>query len=228
MPRRTFLAVRLPVLVIMLLLLLCGLGFGWHYYNRRLALTPAERLWQEMRESGANLRSYHACLKTTLMNVPEESEYEVQIWRDGPERYRLEVTRLAEGKQAGLQVFVLDGERAYLYDPELGDFLALSAAEQVDIPFPALEDYWASILEAGQCEILAEEEGLRHRYYRAEIFPAEPHRYRVREIVWLEAKSLLPVRIETYDAYDCLTQLTVFTMIRINPPLEASLFQVDA
>ena len=89
------------------------------------------------------------------------------------------------------------------------------------------DSYWRSISEAPCFNYLSEESSSRHSYYQVEVVPSEPHRYRVSEQVWLEKRTLLPVRIESYDIAGRLTQVTVFELLQINPTLEAALFEVD-
>ncbi len=229
MPRGRFYAFRLPFLIITLLLVLFGLGFGgWHYYSARLALSTAGQIQQRLRESLQSLDSYYVRFKTNLVNETAENSYLVEIWKSGAHLYRMEMTRAAEDGQTEVQVVIFDGHQAYLYNRELGDFYPVHDIGEARLPYLVLEDYWRSLTEAAEISLVAEEKGVRHSYYLVEVFPDQPHHDRVRDVAWLEAKSLLPVRIEAYDIFDCLTQVTIFEILQINPPLEAALFQIQA
>lgn len=229
MRRLTFMVVRLPLMLMVLLLLIFGLGFGgWHFYHAFVSVDQAAQIQRQMRANIRNLESYYARFKTRLVNVEEDAAYHVEVWKAPPDRYRVEMTRLDSEGKAELQVIIYDGSRSFFYDPALGDFVPVDDLQLGEIPHLVLENYWRSVTDAGSFRLLSEESGTRHRYYLVEVFPAEPNRYRVRELVWLEAKSLLPVRVEIYDAYDCLTQLTTFEIVQLNPAVDASLFHVDA
>jgi outer membrane lipoprotein-sorting protein len=228
MPRFTFLVVRLPLLLATLLLVI-GLGFGgWHFYHALFGVDQAAQIQKQMRGNIRNLESYYARFKTRLLNSDETAAYHVEVWKAAPDRYRVEMTRLDGEGKADLQVVIFDGRKSFFYDPARGDFVPVDELHQGETPHLVLESYWRSVAEAGSFRLLSEESGTRHRYYLVEVFPAEPHRLRVRELVWLEAKSLLPVRVEIYDAYDCLTQLTTFEVVQLNPVLDATLFLVEA
>lgn len=229
MPKGRFYVFRLPLLLLPALLLLFGLGFGgWHYYSARLTFSSAEQIQQRLRVSLQNLDSYYVRFKTNLVHESEEASYRVEIWKSGAELYRMEMTRTAEEGQADVQVVIFDGSRIYLYNGELGEFYPVHDLGEAQLPYLVLEDYWRSLSEASQISLVAEEKGVRHSYYLVEVIPDQPHRERVREVAWLEAKSLLPVRIEMYDIFDSLTQVTIFEILQINPSLEATLFQVRA
>ncbi|MEW5785430.1 MAG: hypothetical protein AB1767_10225 [Bacillota bacterium] len=226
--RVPFYVLRLPVLLLSTALLLFGLGFaGWRYYNTRLALEEAEQIQLRLQESLETLESYYARFKTTLYHTGVQEAYRVDLWKSASAFYRLEMTRLDEGGEAAAQVVVFDGVQAYLYSPDLDDFYPIHDLARPAVPYLILEDYWRSVAEAEQLQLLTSEPGSRHRYYLVEIYPPEPHRHRVRELAWLEAESLLPVRIEIYDIYNSLSQVIAFEIIRLNPELEASLFHIE-
>lgn len=227
--RRLFLVFRLPLLVLVLLAVLLCLGYGgWRLYRHRLHADPASGIRRGMQERIAGLDSYHARFKTIPVGQENNPTYTVEIWSVLPHRYRVEMSTSEEGRQSALQVIIGDRERVYLYDPDSAGFIPVSDPEEAEITGTFLEDYWRSIGEAASIDYLGEERGARHRYYRIEIVPSDPHRYRVSERVWLEQDSLLPVRIESFDAAGRLTQVTVFELLQLNPELEAALFQIGA
>ncbi len=227
-PRGFFLVFRLPLLILMLLGLLCALGFGgWRLHHAFSRADPAKAIQQNMQEKIAGLVSYHARFKTIPVGGKSEIAYSVEIWKEIPNRYRLEMITYEAGEQAHVEIVVGDGDAVYLYDPESGEFLPAGSLAEAETAALALEDYWRSLSEAPCFNYLSEESGSRHHYYRVEVVPAAPHRYRVSERLWLEKSSLMPVRIESFDAAGRLTQVTVFELLQLNPALEASLFSVD-
>ncbi|HHW73815.1 MAG TPA: outer membrane lipoprotein carrier protein LolA [Firmicutes bacterium] len=222
-----FLVFRLPLLLLLLLALLLGLGYGgWRLYYGRYA-DRAGAIRRGMREHIEGLKSYHARFKTVPVGVEDEPTYSVELWREPPHRYRIEMSSGGEGRQQGPQVIIGDRDGAYYYDPESAGFIPLDEKEGNGVSGAFLENYWCSISEAADLNYIGEEKGVRHRYYQIEVIPSEPHRHRVSERVWLEQDSFLPVRIESFDAAGRLTQVTVFELLQLNPVLEAALFQVE-
>jgi outer membrane lipoprotein-sorting protein len=224
-----FLVFRLPLLILLLLGFLFGLSFGgWYFYHHYRNADPAEKIRQRMQDHIASLESYHARFKTIPLGQANELTYSVEIWKELPDRYRVEMITFEGGRQSNLQVIIGDRDRVYLYDQESADFIPAADLAEAEITGRLLEDYWRSISEASSFSYISEERGSRHHYYQVEIIPSEPHRYRVCERVWLEQGSFLPVRIESFDVAGRLTQVTVFELLQLNPLLEAALFQVEA
>lgn len=228
-PRGIFLVFRLPLLLLLLLIFLLSLGYGgWRLYYRYRYADPVEEIRRGMQDHIAGLESYHARFKTIPVGQENELTYSVEIWKEPPDRYRVEMSTAKGGRQSNLQVIIGDRDRVYFYDRDSADFILVAEPAEAEIAGTFLEDYWRSISEASSIEYISEERGARHRYYQVEVIPSEPHRYRVSERVWLEQSSLMPVRIESFDAAGRLTQVTVFELLQLNPVLEAALFQVEA
>lgn len=224
-----FLVFRMPLLILLLLGLLCGLGFaGWRLLFSVPRVDPSAEIRRRMQEKISALESYHARFKTTSAGQGGETLCSVEIWKENPHRFRLEMTTCEEGQPGSVEVIVGDGDGVYLYDRESGEFLPALDPGAAGAAAGSLEDYWRSICEAPCFNYIGEEKASRHSYYLVEIVPAEPHRDRVNERIWLEKKSLLPVRIESFDMAGRLTQVTVFEMLQLNHLFETALFEVDA
>lgn len=223
-----FIVLRLPLLLLLLLALLLGLGYGgWRLYHDRYA-DRAGAIRRGMQEHIDGLESYHARFSTIPIGLKDELTYSVELWREPPHRYRIEMSSEGQGERNSPQVIIGDGDEVYYYDRESGGFIPLDEGMGVEVGGAFLERYWRSISEASVFNYIGEEKGPRHHYYQVEVIPLEPHRYRVSERVWLEQDSLLPVRIESFDAAGRLTQVTVFELLQLNPLLEAALFQVES
>lgn len=221
-----FLVFRMPALILLLLGLLCSLGFaGWRLFFSAPRADPAAELRRRMQEKITALESYHARFITTSTG---ETVCSVEIWKEIPHRFRLEMTTCGEDQPDSVEVIIGNGDQVYLYDRESGEFLPAVDPYEAGIVSGVLESYWRSICEAPCFNYLGEERASRHSYYLVEIIPAEPHRVRVSERIWLEKKSLLPVRIESYDLAGRLTQVTIFELLQLNHPFETALFEVDA
>ncbi|HHX87445.1 MAG TPA: hypothetical protein GX693_04600 [Firmicutes bacterium] len=228
MSRSTFLVFRATTLTALLALLLFSLGFGgWHFYQAYFALTPAEQIQRRLKENLAGIDSYYFRLTSAPASSKREARYLVEIWSSSEDQLRVEAARLEKGAQGGLQVVVRDGSQVYYFDPSLKKFYPVRGHMPEDIPALTLEDYGRDLIEASHLKLLGREEKTRHSYYLVEMIPPEPHRYRCLDKVWLEAESLLPVRIESYDSNLCLRQVTCFEHILLNPCLEAALFEAD-
>ncbi len=227
-PAGIFLVFRLPLLILLILGLLGALGLaGWRHFYGGSNSDPAVVIRRRMEENISALESYHARYRTTPAGEEGETAYSVEIWKEVPHRYRLEMTTTAAGRQSTVEVIIGEHDRVYLYDPGSGGFLPAAGLTETGVSTAFLEDYWHSICEAPLFDYIGEEGGSRHSYYMIEITPAEPHRYRVSEKVWLEKKTFLPVRIESFDLAGSITQVTVFELLQLNPMLEAALFEVD-
>lgn len=228
--RGIFLVLRLPLLILLLLGFLLGAGCGgWHLYQRYRCADPAEAIRRGLQDHLASLESYHTRLKTVPVGPENGLAYLMEIWKESPGRYRIEMSTERGGRQMSHQLIVGDGEQVYLYDHGSADFVPATGTDEDEIELSGtfLEDYWRSISEASVFRYISEKKAARHSYYQIEVTPSEPHRYRVSERVWLEGDSFLPVRVESFDAAGRLTQVTVFELLRLNPALEAALFQVE-
>lgn len=227
-PRRLFWVIRLPLIILLLLAVLLGLGYGgWFLYHHGFYLDRAEAIRRGMSEQIAGLQSYHVRFKTLPVGQEGDPAYCVEFWREPPHRYRIEMSTAGEEQQKELQVIIGGRDGVYFYDRGSAGFVPLEEPAEMEITGTFLEDYWRSISEAAVFKYIGEEKGARHRYYQVEVIPPEPHRCRVSERVWLEQGSFLPVRIESFDAAGRLTQVTVFELLQLNPVLEAALFQVE-
>lgn len=232
LPGQLFLVFRLARVMLLLVLLLAlllggGLGLAGRLNCRESSSPSVSRLRQALEDRLGSLESYYLRCRVVPVGSGERASFLVEIWRSLPDRSRVEVTRLEGREQVGLQVLVMDGSRAYYYDPSLGDFYAVRGRDPVmPAPSTTLEQFWTGLLEAPRMELLAESTSTRHRYYVFEVHPLRPHRHCAVERVWLEADSLLPVRVESYDEHRRLTQVAVFELLQVNPVLAAALFEV--
>jgi outer membrane lipoprotein-sorting protein len=216
--------VRASVMCILAVMVLTGAVLaGWRLYQGHYENLSEEALLRRLEKNLQQIERYHTRFTTTVQ-YHDSQVYQVEIWRCSENGYRVEMITNEEGRQTGLHVMISDGSRAYYYDPEIEDFYEVHDLGLADLPHLALEEYWNSLLDSQELTIVSTEAGLRHRYFRVEIKPGQPHRHRAKELVWLEANSLLPVRIELFDENGLPTQVTVFEMIRINPELEPTLF----
>lgn len=228
MSRSTFLVFRATTLAALLALILFSLGVGgWRIYHTYIALTPSEQIQRQLKDNLAGIESYYLRLTSTPVGSKQEARYLVEIWSSSKDQLRVEATCLEEGTREGLQVVVRDGSQVYYFDPSLKKFYPVRGHMPEDIPVLTLEDYGRNLTDAGHFILLGREDKTRHSYYLVEVVPPEPHRYRCLDKVWLEAESLLPVRIESYDSNLCLRQVTCFEHILLNPILEAALFEAD-
>lgn len=228
MPRGGFLALKVPAIKLAGVAALVALLFGaWQYLGGSQKTVLTRDIQQAFKDNMAGIESYHASFTTALPGDKGNNIYKVEIWKGAPGLYRMEMVELDEqGKQVDSHIVLTDGEECYLYNTELGDFYPVHDLGVYDTPYLILEDYWSSLAQAREFNVLSEEKGARHSYYLVEIYPSEPHLERVRELAWIETESLLPVRLELYDAFGLNTQVTFFEIIRVNPNIEASLFQV--
>ena len=105
--------------VILLLVFMVIVAGGYHYvHNYRM---DGEQIVERALRNGTRLKSYYGSLEIR----PEGNEaqrYFVQTWFLAPACYRVEVFTTYIGEEAPTQVFISDGERHWIYSPEIEDY----------------------------------------------------------------------------------------------------------
>ena len=175
MARRTFLALRLPLLLLPVALLILSLCFsGWYYLHSHPADQNAAQIREQLRDGLDGIAGYYIRFKTTLLYDGINDAYRVDLWKSDSGLYRMEMIRLEGETETAAQVVIFDGSCAYLYSPDLDDFYPIHEVEEYALPSFILEDYWHSVAAAESLNLLSEEAGTRHSYYLVEIYPGDP------------------------------------------------------
>ncbi|HHX77365.1 MAG TPA: outer membrane lipoprotein carrier protein LolA [Firmicutes bacterium] len=172
----------------------------------------------------AELNSYHALSELRIKTDKTIKKYEAEQWYLDTGFCRVDV-RLPEGT---LQKFISDGNFIYIYEEELDEwFKADLDQEPYPIPPFMLPGYLQNILAAGRVEYLGKEKYDQGSYYKLEIEPCDASPMRKTEIFWLDTKTMLPVRIDTYGEDGELTAEHSFKEINLNIKLDEEIFQTN-
>jgi outer membrane lipoprotein-sorting protein len=174
------------------------------------------------------ITSYYTLLETNINLGGATQNYYVEVWFNAPHFHRVEIFSSFPGDgYEPEQVFVSDGEKTWIYSPEIEDFYVLSPLAQGLNPPPfLLANFLSSFSEAQDAEIIGTEQRNGAPCYLLRIIPPSPGRRNAWEKVWLAKKSLLPVKIEIYDSCDQLQQTIVFHKTVINPEINPDIFKI--
>ncbi len=212
--------------VILLLVFFGAVAGGYDYFNNYRM--DGEKIVARALRNGTRLNSYYSSIEMSPAGN-EAQRYFVQTWFLAPARYRVEVftTYIGEGPPA--QVFISDGERRWIYSPEVKDYYQLNPLSNGNLsasPF-LLTSFLEQLAKAREVELLGIEKHDKRTYYLLKVFPEAVSRGYAWEKVWLEKRSLLPVKIQVYDEQDHLYQTITFKKIDLNPNLNEDTFRVE-
>ncbi len=206
--KRLYLA---AVLAMILLLVGCG---------EPTAASMKSRLEKRMPE----LDSYHALSELRIKTDKTIKKYETEQWYLGTGFCRVDV-RLPEGTS---QKFISDGLFTYIYEEELDEwFKADLDLEPYPVPPFMLRNYLQNILDADRAVYLGKEKYDQGSYFKLEVEPCDASLMRKTEIFWLDTKTLMPVRIETYGEDGELTAEHSFKEISLNTKFDEQIFQTN-
>lgn len=211
--------VLLPILLTMQLL----------SYGCRAPLTR-ERLLRRIERTSRNLRSYHSILESEIYGELRQRFY-VEIWHLAPSYYRVEIESkwINSEVEGSKQIFIADGEDVWFYHPELGEFYLLHDLVPDDkYPPFLLQSHWETLFSAQKITILGIEKKEKQSHYLIEVVPAEPVFNHAYEKLWLEARTLLPARIEIYGQNDLISRVITFKQTELNLEIDPALFDPDA
>ena len=212
--------------VILLLVFFGASAGGYHYFHSYRM--DGEKIVARALRNGTKLKSYYSSLEISAKGN-KASRYFVQTWFLAPARYRVEVFTSYIGEGPPVQVFISDGERRYIYSPEIGDYYQLNplfTGQMSSSPF-LLTSFLDELSEASKVDLLGIEKHDKRTYYLLKIIPQTVSRGHIWEKVWLEKRSLLPVKIQVYDEQDHLCQVITFKKIDLNPDLNEDTFRID-
>lgn len=209
----------------LLLGLLVACSFLYYFSPRELS---AEKILERVLQKEKRITSYYTLLETVINLGSSTQSYYVEVWFNSPRFYRVEIySSLPEAKSEPDQVFVSDGEKTWIFSPEINDFYVLNPLSRDLNPPPfLLATFLQNLSQAKDPEILGIEHGDTGSLYILRIIPPSPGRRNAWEKVWLEKRTLLPVQIEIYDYYDQLQQTIIFHKTVINPKISPEIFKI--
>jgi outer membrane lipoprotein-sorting protein len=186
---------------------------------------PSEKdLRNRLSKEIANVQSFHALMEIRIATRDSVERYEVEQWYLAPQRFRVDVG-LPHGSG---QRFITDGVVTNIYEEELKEWFQVdNASEHNPTPPFLLTSYWQNFLDSREMTLLGKEKLEQRTYYRVEVTPRDANAFREKEIFWLDSKTLMPMRIETFDEKGELRAELVFKEITLNPELEGDIFDVE-
>lgn len=171
-----------------------------------------------------NVKSFHALMEIRIAARDSVERYEVEQWFLAPQLYRVDVG-LPHGSG---QRFITDGVVTHIYEEELKEWFQVdNASEHNPTPPFLLTSYWQNFLDSREMTLLGKEKLEQRTYYKVEVIPRDTNEYREKEIFWLDSKTLMPMRIETYDAKGELRAELVFKEIVLNPRIDEAVFDAE-
>lgn len=194
------------------------------FIYKSAGVSSVENLLERTEKKASRIKSYYVEMNVSLQDNEESLLYRVRQWYRHPDAFRIEIEDTGESGPISKQVFISDGLKTYIFNPDLEDFYQVHDHEEMPSPF-LLEGVWNILLGASRVDLLRVEKLDRYNYYVLDISPGQVHRSYARQIIWLEKKSLLPARVEIYDGRGNLVQVLTFDKIQTNLSLEAELFE---
>lgn len=213
--------------IIALLVLLAIVAGGYYYYQNNY-LDP-EKIVERALRNKSKLKSYYGSLEVIPAGHDREKRHYVQIWFLAPASYRVEIFSSYLGDGPPEQVFISDGEKRWIYSPEVEDYLMVNplAGEEISSSPYLLNAFLEELANARQVELLGLENYENRSYYLLQLIPRQVARGHAWEKVWLERRSKLPVKIQVFDEQDSLVRTITYKKIDLNPKLNEELFNID-
>jgi len=204
-------------------LLILGVG-GYFFIARGL---DAEGIIRRAVKKEKNINSYYTLLETEINLGKSKQRYFVEVWFSSPDCHRIEISSSSpeEGKTPE-QIFLSDGEKNWIYNPEIEDYYEINSLFQgLSSPPFLLVTFLKSLSQAQETELVSLEKMERNSYYLLRVVPSSPAQKHAWEQVWLEKKSFLPARIDIYDINDQLQQTIIFHKTVLNLKIDEKIFK---
>lgn len=167
-----------------------------------------------------NLKAYKCDVVLAVTNNRSTNVYKETHLYKYPDKYRIEVTEPNDLKG---QTTILNGEKAYIYHPQINTYLEtqnFSSTVEYSVFVGSFIEHFKS---NGGARFGMEE--FRERPCFVLELPVESQNpYRAVEKLWIDAESILPVKIEILDKDKKVSVQVLYENFEANPKLEESLF----
>lgn len=202
------------------------LGLGSYFFSVRSL--DAEGIIRRAVQKEKKINSCYTLLETEINLGKSKQYYYVEVWFLSPHFHRVEISASSpeEGKNPE-QIFLSDGEKTWILNPEIEDFYELSSLIQglTSPPF-LLVTFLKSLSQAQEAELITLEKTEKDSYYLLKVVPSSPVQKHAWEQVWFDKKSFLPARIDIYDLHDQLQQTIIFHKTVLNLKIDEEMFKI--
>ena len=211
---------------IVLVILLLFAGVFYFYFNRNL---DAAGIVDKTLKRGEKINSYHLVLEMEFIQDSEAREYFARVWFRNPHFFRVEFFSSYPADDAVPdQAIISDGEGTWLFSPEIGDRFTLDSGmgELAPTPF-LLHTFFSGLAGSQESILLGTEKAGRRVHYILRTVPLAARDDHAYEEIWLEKRTLLPVKILIYDQQARLRQWVIFHKIIPNADIPEELFCIN-
>lgn len=217
--------IRYKWVLLVLLILAIAVVFSSHYSRYDM---DARKIVEHALRNEKKLKSYYGSLEVNPENSYAAQRYFMQIWYLAPASYRVEVFTSYLSDEPPAQLLISDGESRWLHSPELGDYYHISPLpdSKTSLPPFLLNYFLQEIDQAREVELIGIEKDDHGTYYLLHVIPQGMTRGHAWEKIWLEKRSLLPVKVQVFDEQDRLERTITYKKLELNPGLNIELFQI--
>lgn len=188
----------------------------------------AEQVAQQVRQSYDRINDFHGVVVTESYFLGKKQVIRCEQWFKKPDKFRIEV---ADPKGRGLQTTICNGKRLWIYDRQLQEVVVVENPGQELLlkNRASLPGFMRSLQFMAQLKVVGQEKFAGKRCYVIEFTPKQEalKEFSGKQVVWLEAKNYIPLRIEEYDAEGKLSTLTYYEKFEWNLNLDNALFDFD-
>lgn len=198
--------------VLAVILMMSVVGCGTKY--------TSHDVYSEIYERYNNMKSYMAEAEITVVSNSTSKQYTVRQYYTNDGKYKMEI--LQPQNIAGTN-YVFSGGNVYLNS----SFGARTVLEQYipgDKDYLFIPDFFAQYYK-GEENTVTSVSDLSGAQTKLTSLLSGSNRYRFEQSLWVDNKTLLPSRLETYDINGDMTLCVVFTDFKYNEKLDASVFE---
>lgn len=169
------------------------------------------------------LKSYKCDVVFAVNNNLSTNVYKAKHLYKFPDKYRIEIVEPNELKG---QTTIYNGEKAYIYHPQLKTHLATQNFND-SLEYSSFVGAFIECFKNNGGARFKLESFQDRKCYVLEIPVKGENSYRALEKIWIDAELILPVKLEILDKNNNLNAQVLYENFEANPKLEDSLFQIQ-
>lgn len=177
---------------------------------------------EEVQRFLMKLKSYQCDVVLAVTNNKSTNVYKAKHMYKFPDKYRIEIIEPIELKG---ETTIYDGDKAYIYHPQINTYLETQNFNN-SLGYNAfIGAFIESFKNNGGARFKLD--NIQDRMcYVLEIPIKNENPYRVMEKIWIDAKNIVPVKVEIYDKNSGVTAQVLYENFEANIKLEDSLFEI--